>query len=122
MTKMRIIIDFVDYVTKGSTCSFKDRYNLYCPGCGITRSLKALLQFKFVESFCSNPFVIITILNIILLTTIFICNRHKADTKKRVCINACKVWWSTLLIIVVYSVVRNILLVYAGIDYLGDIL
>jgi hypothetical protein len=31
-------------------CIFKEIFNIECPGCGLTRSLKALLRFDYIDS------------------------------------------------------------------------
>lgn len=36
-------------------CGFKQRYNLPCPTCGVTTSVKAFAQGKIVESFYIQP-------------------------------------------------------------------
>lgn len=95
---------------------------MYCPGCGVTRSLKALLQFKLVESFCSNPFIILIIIDLLFFVSIFAYEYYNRHEKKEMQKLVAKVLVITLIIFLVYSIVRNVLLIYAGIDYLGDIL
>ena len=43
-------------------CIFKERFHLYCPGCGGSRSLLALLTFDPVRSFIYFPALPITVL------------------------------------------------------------
>lgn len=39
-------------------CYFLDAVGLYCPGCGGTRAILSLLQFRLWESFCYHPAVL----------------------------------------------------------------
>ena len=40
----------------GIPCIFYKFTNLYCPGCGVTRMLLALLELDFIQAFKSNCF------------------------------------------------------------------
>lgn len=44
----------------GIKCPVYEITHLYCPGCGATRMLKALLDFDVVQAFRYNPFIFIT--------------------------------------------------------------
>lgn len=41
----------------GIPCLFHQITGLYCPGCGITRMMMALLHFQFKEAFRNNPVI-----------------------------------------------------------------
>lgn len=45
-----MIFKFLDLIISQG-CSFKTKFHIYCPGCGGTRALKALLQFHPIKSF-----------------------------------------------------------------------
>ena len=38
-------------------CVLYEKYGIYCPGCGGTRSVICLLRGQFLKSFCYHPFV-----------------------------------------------------------------
>ena len=40
------------------SCVFHDLTGLYCPGCGITRALHALVHFEFTRALAMNAFLI----------------------------------------------------------------
>ncbi len=42
-------------------CAFLNLFGLYCPGCGGTRALGALLEFNLVKAFLLYPPLIITV-------------------------------------------------------------
>lgn len=43
-------------------CVLLERYQIYCPGCGGTRAIKALFRGHFIKSFWYHPFVIYAVL------------------------------------------------------------
>ena len=62
-------------------CIFKRLFNISCPGCGLTRSFRALLRFDIISSFKYNIFgpilFIIIIIGIIFLIKDIIKNEDK---------------------------------------------
>lgn len=61
-------------------CIFNKIFHFACPGCGLTRSLKALLSFDFMTSFRYNilgiPVFIIAILLFIIAIKDFVKNEE----------------------------------------------
>jgi hypothetical protein len=51
---------------KAFECVFLTYVGIYCPGCGGSRSLNALLSFKFVRSFLLYPPILITSLMLLI--------------------------------------------------------
>lgn len=98
-------------------CIIKDKFNIYCPSCGGTRALKALLNFHFLESLYYNPIVLLIIMLIIFK---FCHHRLKAINEQKLDYKNLVVSIIFLLIWFTYFIARNILLYY-GIDLLGDI-
>lgn len=43
-------------------CVLLEKYQIYCPGCGGTRAIKALLQGEFIKSFWYHPIVLYAVL------------------------------------------------------------
>lgn len=102
------------------SCSFKEQYGLYCPGCGGTRALDELLQFDFMESFLYNPLIILLIVYAIVVIISFMLlfiSKEKLKYIKIIMISSIL----ALIAIGLVFVVRNCLLVYGGIDLLGDL-
>ena len=102
---------------KIGNCQFYQAFGLYCPGCGGSRSLNALLNFSFIKSFVYYPPIIITSLLILyidtrLILSLFSLRRYKFNPKILLIIP---------LSIIVSFIIRYILLGF-GIDPLGSIL
>jgi len=105
---------------EATECYFKERFNLYCPGCGGTRGLKSFLKFDLVSSFIYYPPIPISAFVIIaydlrLSLTLIRGESEITDNYK---------YYSFLLIpisIILTFLIKNILLFF-GIDPIGDIL
>lgn len=117
---MDILIDFIDRLFKNATCSFKDNYSLYCPTCGMTRALKYALRFDFINSFKSNPMFFILLANLIV-TVVVVVKRIRNGKRKHIAKDIMLINTVTLLIWIAFGVIRNLLLVHYGIDFLGDL-
>ena len=59
--------DFLELVPP---CGFRFMTGFYCPGCGGTRAVRALLQGKILLSFLYHPFVLycVTIAGVFMMT------------------------------------------------------
>lgn len=89
-------------------CLFYKITGYYCPGCGITRCLFAIMEGNFYEAFCYNRLVFIMIP---FLVTYILYNIYLyVFDKKDYFINRIPNWvWICLLVIVIcFGVVRNI--------------
>ena len=117
---MDILIELVDRLFKNATCSFKDNYSLYCPACGMTRALKYALRFEFINSLKSNPMIFILLVNLIVTIALRIW-RIKTSKKAYIAKDIMLINIITLIIWIAFGVIRNLLLVYCGIDFLGDL-
>ena len=117
---MQILITLINWLSENSSCSFKERFDLYCPGCGCTRAAKYLLELDILNSFLANPMIIIVTLVILLCMTIAIYERVKFHYSKKLRILRAKILGAFLIMWFLYAIVRNLLLVCGGIDYLGD--
>lgn len=101
-------------------CGMKTFLHIYCPGCGGTRAMGHLIHFHFIESFLSNPLVIF-MTGIILYywgKALYMLIKYKGDAHYSICIGFL---WAFLAIMIIFFVVRNILLVRFGVDYLGEL-
>ena len=99
-------------------CSFKHKFHLYCPGCGGSRSLSALLSFDFVRSFKLFPALPISV---IILSDLYIRALISFIKNDEIYLKNFKPIILTLIpfIIILNFFLRNILLFY-GIDLIGD--
>lgn len=84
-------------------CLFYKFTKLYCPGCGITRMLKAMLDLNFYQAFRYNMLVfILLILFIIYIILKLIFKLLKKDFK----VNN-KVYYVLLIITLLFGILRN---------------
>ncbi|MBQ7332986.1 MAG: DUF2752 domain-containing protein [Clostridia bacterium] len=105
---------------KNYTCVFQKIFNIYCPGCGGTRSLGYLLSFDFKNSFIYFPPIFVGIFLILWMEILFIISIKKNSFEP---IKNHK-YFEFLLIpisIMLTFLVRNVFLFF-GIDLIGDFL
>ena len=98
-------------------CQFFETFGLYCPGCGGSRSLDALLNFKLLKSFIYYPPILITSFIILYIDARLI---HSIFTEKEYKIRG-KILLLVATSILISFILRYILLLF-GIDPLGNIL
>lgn len=101
-----------------SECVFLNTFGFYCPGCGGSRSLNALLSFNLYKSFIYYPPILITSLILIYVDIKLIYSAFKLRDKAH--INP-SVFLIIPIAIILNFVIRNILL-FSGIDVLGNVL
>ncbi len=102
-------------------CIVHDLFRIYCPGCGGTRAIFALLKGHIVESLCSNPAILLGVVLVIYYEAGVLLTLIKKNGKR---------YYSTsvvpivvfVMIVMVFAVVRNYLLIACGIDLLQDFL
>lgn len=87
-------------------CLFYNLYNLYCPACGITRSIRALLQGDFLLSLRYHiaPILLLVtgLLGYIELIFIFMGSKIKLLPRRA------KFYQGLLIFLLLYLVLRNI--------------
>ena len=95
-------------------CIFHEITGLYCPGCGGTRAVKALLGGHIITSFVYNPIVLYgTVMYVWFMGSQFLERLTKGKVKGLKYRHL--YLWLALVIVIVNCVVRNILLVRYGI-------
>lgn len=108
----------ISFSSKG--CFFPGILHIYCPGCGGTRAVRYLMRGDVLRSFMAHPLIIyLLILYIqslwVSVYTIFI----KRDMQVRTYVYIWQLWLMLGIVIAVF-VVRNVLLVLFGYDFLGE--
>lgn len=99
-------------------CPVRRILHLYCPGCGGTRAVKTLLRGDLLTSVQSNPVVI---WGVVLCIWQYIRMVRGYLHRDRACLRIPAWSWISLIVVILgFFVVRNLLLVFAGYDYLGD--
>lgn len=85
-------------------CPIKEITGLYCPGCGITRMLQAILQLNFYQAFRYNPLLFISLPFFIFFTI------EGIITKKDPLYNKIpnKILITIIKIFIIYGILRNL--------------
>lgn len=101
-------------------CFFKEVTHLYCPGCGGTRSVIALLHFNFKRAFLCNPTVIYV--GVMFLWCILGSIIRKI-TGREIKFMKPHLWMLIIGVILFFgfAILRNIMVYQFGYDYLGDL-
>ena len=100
-------------------CSFITIFKTYCPGCGGTRAVRALLHFDIIGSFKYHPIVPIAAFSALAYEIASIRCLIKGEPRR----SLIRPWmiYTFFGIWLGYSALRMILL-YFGIDLLGNVL
>jgi hypothetical protein len=112
-----MVFTFLDSL-KNAGCLVRKQFHLYCPGCGGTRAVEALLRLHPLQSLAYNPVVVLMLLMVACHLAIRLLEWRRNGQKlyrARITVN-----FSFLGLWFLYFVVRNILLLWCGIDLLGD--
>ena len=102
-------------------CPFHELFHIYCPGCGGTRALFELFQGHILESLYCNPAVFLGLILILYYEIGAIVTIIK-NNGKCYYYQKGKLIYGYLIIVTLFTVVRNYLLVGMKIDMLGDFL
>lgn len=106
-------------VLPGVPCAVHDIFHIYCPGCGGTRAFFELLHGRILRSLYYNPAVFLGALLILYYEIGALITLFRKDGKCYYDQKAVPVY-GYMLILIIYTVVRDYLLVGMGIDMIGD--
>lgn len=100
-------------------CLMRRIFNLYCPVCGGTRSLYALIHFDIINSVIYNPLCLF----LVACVAYFDLRAFIALLQNRPVILRIGRWFAiaTAVIMVLTFIVRNLLLVLFAFDPVGDL-
>jgi hypothetical protein len=100
-------------------CVLHDRLFLYCPLCGGTRAIGALLSLDLAAAFRYNAFVTLLVLAAICLDLVVLV---RLLFKKQVLLRIpAWVWVALAVLMLLYAVLRNWLMISFGFDPAGDL-
>lgn len=100
-------------------CFVHDFCFLYCPLCGGTRAVSALLRMDFVEALRYNAFVVVAVLAVIVMDVVALTRLIRK--KERILPLPSWSWIPFVTLLVVYTVLRNYLMIAHGYDPTGDL-
>lgn len=101
-------------------CTFKNMLHLYCPGCGGTRAVDAILHLRILSSLFYHPLVIYVVICCCFFYIKIGIQLKKQNGDAEILINTACIW-GALILALTFFVVRNLLLVYGGVDYIGEL-
>ncbi len=100
-------------------CAMHDILFLYCPLCGGTRAVKALLQLDFASAMAYNPFVLLLVALFVVLDVLAFLRLRRGEQK--VFVFPRSLWLSFCALFVLWGILRNVLMIAFGIDSTGDL-
>lgn len=107
--------------SRWNVCVLHDVFRLYCPGCGGTRALFALFNGHPLRSFLYNPAILLGL----CLLLYYHLRAAMALIKKDYTLYARsskKPAAAFPFVLLGFAVVRNVLLCFFGVDFLGELL
>lgn len=102
-------------------CFFKEVTGFYCPACGGTRAVRALLHLDLWRALCCNPVVVYGAVMVLWSLIWYVL---KTVGGKKVSPVKPGLWMliGGTVLFFGYAVIRNIMVYQFGYDYLGDLL
>lgn len=100
-------------------CVLLNWFSIYCPLCGGTRAIGALLRFNFVEAFQYNAYVVLMVAVFLVLEIVALIRLLRGHE----ILLPFPRWCTTVMIVLpfAYAVLRNVLLIAYGYDPTGDL-
>ena len=100
ITGILFIIFFLKYDI-GIPCVFHMLTGFYCPGCGATRAIRALMKFNIYEAFRYNSLIVI----LFPLGLVYFIYKYVINGRKNI---PNWIWIFFLIITVIFGIFRNI--------------
>lgn len=102
-------------------CFFKEVTHFYCPACGGTRSVMALLHLDIKRAFLCNPTVVYVVI-MLLWCIMGYCVQKLIG--RSIMIMKPRLWMLIVgcILFFGFAVIRNIMVYQFGYDYLGDLI
>ena len=95
------------------------RFFIYCPLCGGTRAIAALTRFQFLEAWNYNALVVL--LSVVVLGLDVWAWVRYFQKKEPLIILPQWSWITACVVLVAYFILRNVLMIFFGIDPTGDL-
>ena len=101
-------------------CLMHDWFSLYCPLCGGTRAVGALLRLDFLAALRYNAYAVLLAVTAVVYDVLAWIRLCRGEEKLLVISKKILVIYGVLLLL--YWIARNVLLVAFHVDPLGDLL
>ncbi len=102
-----IYLIFGDMLGVYVPCIFRKITHLYCPGCGITRMLAAILTGDFYQALRYNPLICILLPLAIVYLVDYLINQARG--RKSLLVRTPNwVWILMIVALVIYGIMRNL--------------
>ena len=102
-----IYLFFGDMLGVYVPCIFRKITHLYCPGCGITRMLAAILTGDFYQALRYNPLICILLPLAIVYLVDYLINQARG--RKSLLVRTPNwVWILMIVALVIYGIMRNL--------------
>lgn len=102
-----IYLIFGDMLGVYVPCIFRKITHLYCPGCGITRMLAAILTGDFYQALRYNPLICILLPLAIVYLVDYLINQARG--RKSLLVRTPNWFWiSMIVVLVIYGIMRNL--------------
>ena len=95
------------------------RFFIYCSLCGGTRAVAELTRFHFIEAWNYNALVVILCV-VVLALDVWAWVRY-FQKKEPLIILPRWSWITACVVLVIYFILRNVLMIFFGIDPTGDL-
>lgn len=98
-------------------CLCHDLLHLYCPFCGCTRAGLALLKLDLLGSLEANPLILLMIVGFLAFNAVSLFRVWRG----REIVDLAHFKVAGVIILIVFSLVRNILMIFFDYDTLGEL-
>ncbi len=88
-------------------CLIHSFFHVYCPGCGVTRMLLAIVSLNFYEAFRYNPLLFLLLPVAIMLFGNYLYTTYKNQTPLYQKLPN-SFWITLIIILIIYGVMRNL--------------
>ena len=95
------------------------RFFIYCPMCGGTRAVAALVRFDFLAAWNYNAFVVLLAF-VVFALDVWALVRY-AQKKEPLIVLPKWIWIAFVVALVAFFILRNVLMIFFGIDPTGDL-
>lgn len=97
-----LVFFFLLFLSQELKCLFNELTGLFCPGCGITRMIIAILKLDFYQAFRYNPLIFMLLIFFIIYFIYSLIRYKKIKPLKN------KISIVLLIITLLFGVLRNI--------------